>query len=80
VPERLSASWPWGPDPVKSVLFLLLIPPLLFAGAFGAMGWSWWERTLAGAGGLSLTGLVVLALLGAWRVRRDRGPRRADNG
>ena len=74
LPERLAASWPWGPDPIRSVMFFPLLPPLLFAGALGAMGWSWWQRTLAGMGGLALVALVVLTIIGAWRLRDRRGP------
>lgn len=69
------ARWSWGPDPVKTVLFFALIPPLLLAGAFGVMGWSWWPRVFAGTVGMLLCVRVLLALCGAWRRGRDRRER-----
>ncbi|MEU9126162.1 hypothetical protein AB0C96_41240 [Streptomyces sp. NPDC048506] len=73
LPERLAAAWSWGPDPIKTTLFFLLAPASLFAGALGAMGWSWWQRLLAGTGAIALGTYVVLVLLGFWRLRRKVG-------
>ncbi|MFE0102699.1 hypothetical protein [Streptomyces sp. NPDC059009] len=72
LPERLAAAWSWGPDPVRTVLFLLLAPALLTAGALGAMGWTWWQRTLAGLGALAIGAYLLLVLVGARRRGRTR--------
>ncbi|KPC61796.1 hypothetical protein ADL29_22160 [Streptomyces chattanoogensis] len=65
----MAAAWPWGPDPIRTLLFFLLAPTLLLAGALGAMGWSWWQRLLAGMSGLALIAYVVLVFLGLRRLR-----------
>ncbi|GAU71449.1 hypothetical protein SSP35_40_00150 [Streptomyces sp. NBRC 110611] len=70
--DRLAGTWPSGPDPIKSVLFFLLVPTLLLAGAFGAMGWPAWQRLLAGMGGLALGSYALLVLIGALRISRKR--------
>jgi len=75
---RPTAKWSWGPDPVKTLLFFLLVPALLLAGALGAMGWVWWQRLLAGVAGLALTAYALLALVGAWRRRGGGRPQRSE--
>ncbi|MFE0177954.1 hypothetical protein ACFWZ2_37160 [Streptomyces sp. NPDC059002] len=72
LPERVARKWSWGVDPFKTVMFFLLAPALLIAGALGGLGWSWWERLLAGAGGLALGAYPVLALVGGWRLASGR--------
>ncbi|MEV4334548.1 hypothetical protein AB0K02_29160 [Streptomyces sp. NPDC049597] len=51
---------------------MLLAPALLLAGTLGGMDWTWWQRLLAGVGGLVLTTYVLLVLLGLRRIRRNR--------
>ena len=78
-PQRRRASkWSWGPDPVKTLLFFLLVPALLLAGALGAMGWAWWQRLLAGLAGLALAAYALSALVGTWRRCGGGQPRQCE--
>lgn len=80
LPERLADNWSWGPEIIKTVLFCLLAPPLLFykfSNAFGDDAWSWWQWLLAGTGGFALSAYILLVLFGAWR-RMRRGAVRRD--
>ncbi|MFI0981093.1 hypothetical protein ACH4SP_29310 [Streptomyces sp. NPDC021093] len=72
LPDWAAGKWSWGPDPFRATMFNLLAPGLLCAGALGGMGWSWWQRLLAGAGALLLLTYLVLAAVGGLRRLRRR--------
>ncbi|ARF53210.1 hypothetical protein B1H19_02620 [Streptomyces gilvosporeus] len=75
----MAARFTLGVDPIRTVMFWLLAPSLLIAGALGGMGWPWWVRVLSAAGGLLMSGYLVLLLVGAWRRMRRHtrpGPRK----
>ncbi|WP_328913116.1 hypothetical protein [Streptomyces sp. NBC_00223] len=58
-----------GSQPRINLFFHLLAPPILIGCAISGIGWSWWQRTLAGLGELLLVAYISLVLIGLFRRR-----------
>jgi hypothetical protein len=69
----MASNWTFGINPVATVFFFLLAPPLLIACSIDGLGWTWWQRVLAGAGGAILVLYIIAVIVGKIQLRHNSG-------